>query len=168
MKKRRGRVFYIRHNERRHRVTVNRYEEEAGVRKTLTIEDLEDPDARAVVAPMLLPDNPEFKVYPPLVRQATMAAYGKAEPWPVPTARTLREGALDGDALRGLRQALGYEVVEMAREVGVSASTWQRWELGYQKPSALGEKMLEALRARVVRVVAEEEEEDNDETTGDA
>jgi putative transcriptional regulator len=50
-----------------------------------------------------------------------------------------------GDKLKNLRKLKGWSQEQLARELGVSLNTVQRWETGRNKPSALAREKLQRL-----------------------
>jgi putative transcriptional regulator len=60
--------------------------------------------------------------------------------------------SFDGN-IRSTRQRLGWSQEELAREVGVSLSTVQRWEQSGTKPSKLAARELERVFEKASRKV---------------
>ncbi len=55
------------------------------------------------------------------------------------------------EQIRDLRRRLDWTQEQMARELGVSFATVNRWERGHKSPSALAQKALERLERRARR-----------------
>lgn len=55
---------------------------------------------------------------------------------------------MTAEEVKALREQLGWTQERMARELGVSFATVNRWEKGHTTPSNLAEKTLERLARR--------------------
>jgi DNA-binding transcriptional regulator YiaG len=55
---------------------------------------------------------------------------------------------MTAEEVKALREQLGWTQERMARELGVSFATVNRWEKGHRSPSHLAEKTLQRLARR--------------------